>query len=164
MFQPVKWHSLLEEPHSSSPPIGESFFGPILSVLVVVPDMPSSVFNNLSLRRKPALAPATSRPLASAELALLLGQPCRDTSQMGEAYDGEQVVRKIEALRPDLVLLDLGLPTLNGFEATWIIHKTSPTSKIIFVRQESSPDVVREAFSLRACGYVLKSDMRDHCA
>ena len=78
---------------------------------------------------------------------------------VGEACDGEQAVRKIEALRPDLVLLDLGLPTLDGFEVTRIIRKTSPTSKIIFLSQESSPDVVQEALSLGACGYVLKSDV-----
>ena len=78
---------------------------------------------------------------------------------VGEACDGEQAVRKIESLRPELVLLDLGLPTLNGFEVARIIHKTSPSSKIIFISQESSPDVVQEALSLGARGYILKSDV-----
>ena len=78
---------------------------------------------------------------------------------IGEACDGEEAVRKIEALRPDLVLLDLGLPILNGFEVIRIARKTAPQSKIIFVSQESSPDVVREALSLGAHGYVLKSDI-----
>ena len=90
-------------------------------------------------------------------ISILHGEP--ELQVVGEACDGEQAVRKIETLRPDLVLLDLGLPTLNGFEVAQIIRKTSPTSKVIFVSQESSPDVVQDALSLGARGYVLKSDI-----
>jgi DNA-binding NarL/FixJ family response regulator len=78
---------------------------------------------------------------------------------IAEACNGEEAVQKIEKLRPDLVLLDLGLPILNGFEVARIIHGTAPQSKIIFVSQESSADVVDEALSLGAYGYVLKSDV-----
>ena len=90
-------------------------------------------------------------------ISMVHSQP--ELQVVGQACDGEQAVRKIEALRPDLVLLDLGLPTLNGFEVTRIIRKTSPESKIIFVSQESSADVVEEALSLGAHGYVLKLDI-----
>ena len=90
-------------------------------------------------------------------ISMVHSQP--ELQVVGEACDGEQAVRKIEALRPDVVLLDLGLPTLNGFEVTRIIRKTSPKSKIVFVSQESSTDVVQEALSLGAHGYVLKSDI-----
>jgi DNA-binding NarL/FixJ family response regulator len=63
----------------------------------------------------------------------------------------------MEGLEPDLVLLDIGLPTLNGIEAARQIRKLAPESRIIFVSQESSPDVVQEALNLGALGYVLKT-------
>jgi DNA-binding NarL/FixJ family response regulator len=73
-----------------------------------------------------------------------------------EVSDGLEAVRKAEELRPDLVLLDIGLPSLNGIEAARQIRKLVPESKIIFLTQESSDDVVEEAFRLGACGYVIK--------
>ena len=75
---------------------------------------------------------------------------------IGEVADGLQGVHKAEVLEPDLVLLDIGLPTLNGIEAARQIRKRAPDSKIIFVSQESSWDVVQEALNLGAWGYVLK--------
>jgi DNA-binding NarL/FixJ family response regulator len=60
-------------------------------------------------------------------------------------------------LQPDLILLDVGLPTLNGIEAARRIHTLSPKSKILFVSQESSVDVVQEALRLGAMGYVVKT-------
>jgi hypothetical protein len=57
-----------------------------------------------------------------------------------------------------LILLDIGLPKLNGIEAAQLIRRLSPKSKIIFVSQESSADVVQRVLSLRACGYVVKMD------
>lgn len=77
----------------------------------------------------------------------------------GQACDGGEAVARIQTLRPDLVLLDLGLPTLNGFEVARTILKTSPNSKIIIVSHESSAEIVQEAFCLGAHGYVLKSDV-----
>jgi DNA-binding NarL/FixJ family response regulator len=74
-----------------------------------------------------------------------------------EASDGLEAVRKAEELRPDLVLLDVGLPTLNGIEAARLIRKLSPESRILFVSQESSVDVVQEALRSGALGYVAKT-------
>jgi len=74
-----------------------------------------------------------------------------------EVSDGPEAVRKAEELQPDLILLDIGLPTLNGIEAARRIRKLSPESKILFVSQESSADVVQEALNLGAAGYVLKA-------
>jgi DNA-binding NarL/FixJ family response regulator len=73
-----------------------------------------------------------------------------------EVSDGLEAVQKAEELRPDLILLDIGLPTLNGMEAARRIRKLAPESKILFLSQESSGDVVQEALSLGAWGYVVK--------
>src|SRR5258708_2016777 len=75
-----------------------------------------------------------------------------------EVSDGLEAVQKAEELQPDLILLDIGLPTLNGIEAARRIRKLSPESKILFVSQESSADVMREALGTGAHGYVVKSD------
>jgi DNA-binding NarL/FixJ family response regulator len=76
---------------------------------------------------------------------------------VGEAWDGIEAVQKAEELQPDLILLDIGLPFLNGIEAARQIRKLSPQSKILFVSQESSPDVIEEAMNSGALGYVVKA-------
>ena len=80
-----------------------------------------------------------------------------DLQVICEVADGLEAVQKAEVLKPDLILLDIGLPTLNGIEAGQQLRKLAPASKIIFVTQESSADVVQEALSLGASGYVVKS-------
>jgi len=77
---------------------------------------------------------------------------------IGVATDGLDAVRKAEELRPDLILLDISLPGLNGFEVARQIRKVAATSTILFLSGESDPDVVRYAFSAGGLGYVLKSD------
>jgi DNA-binding NarL/FixJ family response regulator len=76
---------------------------------------------------------------------------------VGEASDGQEAVEKAEELKPDLILLDIGLPTLNGIDAAREIRKLAPESKIIFLSQESSAEVVRAALNSGAWGYVLKT-------
>lgn len=73
-----------------------------------------------------------------------------------EVSDGLEAVQKAVELKPDVILLDIGLPTLNGIEAARQIRSHAPETKIIFLSQESSPDVVQEALSLGAVGYVVK--------
>jgi DNA-binding NarL/FixJ family response regulator len=75
----------------------------------------------------------------------------------GKASDGLEAVQKAAELQPDLIVLDIGLPTLNGFEVARQLRKLAPHSKILFLSQESSPDVVQEAFDLGALGYVVKA-------
>jgi DNA-binding NarL/FixJ family response regulator len=74
-----------------------------------------------------------------------------------EASDGLEAVQKAEELKPDLILLDIGLPKLNGIQAARQIRKLAPSSKILFLSQESSADVVQEALDLGAMGYVVKA-------
>jgi CheY-like chemotaxis protein len=76
---------------------------------------------------------------------------------IGEVSDGLEAVHKAEELQPDLIVLDIGLPTLNGIEAARRIRKLSPKSKILFVSQESSADAVQEALGLGGVGYVVKA-------
>jgi DNA-binding NarL/FixJ family response regulator len=75
-----------------------------------------------------------------------------------EASDGEEAIELAQALHPDLILLDIGLPKLNGIEAARRIHELAPRSKVIFLSQESSIDIVQAAFSAGASGYVVKVD------
>jgi DNA-binding NarL/FixJ family response regulator len=75
---------------------------------------------------------------------------------IGEAQDGLEAVHQARKLQPDLIVLDIGLPGLNGIEAARQIGELVPKARIIFLTQESSADVVREAFSLGAWGYVIK--------
>ena len=75
---------------------------------------------------------------------------------IGEASNGLEAVHKAEELQADLVLLDIGLPRLNGIEAARRICKLAFKSKIVFLSQESSPDVVQCALRLGAMGYVAK--------
>ena len=75
-----------------------------------------------------------------------------------EVSDGVKAIELAQAMQPDLILLDIGLPKLNGIEAARRIRELAPQSKILFVSQESSVDVVQTAFSLGASGYVVKMD------
>jgi DNA-binding NarL/FixJ family response regulator len=75
---------------------------------------------------------------------------------IGEVSSGLEAVQKAEELKPDLILMDIGLPGLNGIEAARQIRKLAAESKIIFLTQESSAEVVQEALSSGAWGYVVK--------
>jgi DNA-binding NarL/FixJ family response regulator len=75
---------------------------------------------------------------------------------VGQVSDGLEAVRKAEELQPDLILMDIGLPSLSGIEAARRIRKLAPMSKILFLSQETSGDVVEEAFRLGAVGYIVK--------
>jgi CheY-like chemotaxis protein len=74
-----------------------------------------------------------------------------------EVSDGSEAVQKAEELKPDLIFLDLGLPKLNGIEAARRIRQLSPSSKMIFLSQDNSLDVVQEALSTGARAYVYKA-------
>jgi DNA-binding NarL/FixJ family response regulator len=75
---------------------------------------------------------------------------------IGEASDGLEAVQKAVDLQPGLIVLDIGLPNLNGIEAARRIRKLSPRSTILFLTQECSAEVVEEALALGALGFVIK--------
>jgi len=76
---------------------------------------------------------------------------------VGEASDGLEAVQRASELLPDLIVLDLGLPKLNGIEAARQIRAKSSKSKILFVSQESSVDIIEAALNAGGLGYVLKT-------
>ena len=80
---------------------------------------------------------------------------------IGAVADGLEAVQMAERLKPDLVMLDIGLPTLNGIEAARRIRALSPESRILFLSEQRSPDVVEAALGTGANAYVLKSDAGD---
>jgi DNA-binding NarL/FixJ family response regulator len=80
-----------------------------------------------------------------------------DIEIASEASNGLEAVQRAREIKPDLIVLDIGLPGLNGLEAARRIRKLSPQSIILFLSQESSADVVQEALSLGAHGFVIKT-------
>jgi DNA-binding NarL/FixJ family response regulator len=78
---------------------------------------------------------------------------------VGEASDGPEAVEKARALEPDLILLDVGLPTLTGIEAARRIVALQPGARIVFLSEHRSWDVVEAALGTRARGYIVKSDV-----
>lgn len=79
-----------------------------------------------------------------------------DLRVIGEASDGVEAVTKAQELRPEVVLMDIGLPKLNGLEAASRIRELVPSSKIVFLTQETSAEVLKEALSLGSWGYIVK--------
>lgn len=77
---------------------------------------------------------------------------------VGRVSDGLESVHQAQQLQPDLILLDIGLPKLNGIQAARRIRDVSPTSKILFVSENRSVDVAQEALRTGAGGYLVKSD------
>ncbi len=81
-----------------------------------------------------------------------------DFCVVAEVADGLEAVQKTTELQPDLILLDIGLPTLNGIEAAHRISGLVPSALILFLSQHSDADVVAKALSNGAKGYVCKED------
>jgi DNA-binding NarL/FixJ family response regulator len=85
-----------------------------------------------------------------------------DIEVIHQAIDGLEGVEKCAELQPDLVVLDVGLPKLNGLEAARQIREVSPDSKILFLSTGRSPDIIREALRIGAAGYLLKENAGLH--
>ena len=82
----------------------------------------------------------------------------KDMCVVGEASNGREAVGRAEHLKPDVVIMDISMPEMNGLEATRIIHDVLPETKVLLLTLHSSSEFVRSAFRAGARGYVLKSD------
>jgi len=82
----------------------------------------------------------------------------RQLQVVGEAADGFQAIQMAQEVKPDLVLMDISLPDLNGIEAARWISKMVPTAKILFLTQHNDVNLMRAALSSGARGYVCKED------
>jgi len=91
--------------------------------------------------------------------AMLAGEP--DIEVVGEAADGREAVDLCEELRPDLVLMDVGMPKMDGMEATREIKARHPAVSVLVVTAHPSPDYVLDAVRAGAAGYLLKTATRD---
>src|ERR1700687_371011 len=89
-------------------------------------------------------------------VALLHAQP--DWQVCGEAAEGRDAVEKAFQLKPDVVILDIGMPNLNGLEATRQILRTNPQARVLILTLHDSDHVVREVLNAGARGFLLKSD------
>jgi DNA-binding NarL/FixJ family response regulator len=85
-------------------------------------------------------------------------QENRSFQVIGVASDGLEAVLKAEELQPDLILLDIGLPKLDGIRAARRIRKVAPESKILFLSQEIDPVLAQAALTAGGHGYVVKLD------
>ena len=89
-------------------------------------------------------------------VALLQAQP--EWQVCGEAGEGREAVEKTQQLKPDVVILDIGMPNLNGLEATRQILKVNPQARVLILTLHDSDQVVREGLDAGARGFLLKSD------
>jgi DNA-binding NarL/FixJ family response regulator len=81
---------------------------------------------------------------------------------ISEASDGLEAVEKAATMLPDVIVLDIGMPLLNGIEAARRIRQSSPESRIVFLTENDDEDVKCAALATDAMGYVLKSDVRSN--
>lgn len=77
---------------------------------------------------------------------------------IGEASDGAEALEKAKDLNPDVMVLDVTMPRMNGLEACRLLRRQSPSLEILFVTQHDSPQMMREALEAGARGYVVKSN------
>ena len=83
----------------------------------------------------------------------------RDCEVVGEAVDGRQAVALVKDLKPDIVILDISMPLLNGLEATRQILKMRPQTKVLILTMYESDSLIRDILDVGARGYVLKTDV-----
>src|ERR1017187_1199072 len=77
---------------------------------------------------------------------------------VGEASDGDEAIEKAKDLQPDVTVLDVTMPRMNGWEACRLLRRQAPQLEILFVTQHDSPQMMREALDAGARGYVVKSN------
>lgn len=108
--------------------------------------------------KKPSVLMADDHSMILAGLRKLVEA---DYDVVGTVEDGRALVEAAQKLRPDLILLDISMPLLNGLEAARQLHALVPDSKIIFLTMHASPAYATEAFQAGAAGYLLKHSAAD---
>jgi two-component system, NarL family, response regulator DegU len=129
-----------------------------------------------AIREKSEIA-AADRPGMSESVRLLLvddHRTLRDGLRLsmeeagfvvaGEAGDGEEAVRLAEALRPDVVLMDVSMPLLDGVEATRLVHQRVPEARVVMLTMHGESEVMARAIAAGAVGYLLKDCSIDEVA
>ncbi|MCP9468938.1 MAG: response regulator transcription factor [Nitrospira sp.] len=102
---------------------------------------------------KPRVLLADDHGLVLAGLRRLVEESCE---VVGTAEDGRSLIEAAQRLEPDLILLDIAMPLLNGIDAARQIRKLCPNTKLIFLTMQTSPTYATEAFQAGASGYLLK--------
>jgi DNA-binding NarL/FixJ family response regulator len=77
---------------------------------------------------------------------------------VGEASNGIEALEKVETLHPDVIVLDITMPRMNGLEVCRIVRRNTPDTEVLFVTQHDSAQMMREALGAGAKGYVVKSN------
>lgn len=83
-------------------------------------------------------------------------QPRGEIEIVGEASNGRDAVKKVGELRPDIVIMDISMPILNGLEATKQIHALYPQTRIIILSMHENPESVKQSLKAGASGYIIK--------
>jgi len=108
----------------------------------------------LAVMSKPRVVLADDHALIRGAFEKLLAEECDIVGQVG---DGRALVAAVETLKPDVVVLDISMPLLNGLEAGRQIKQKSRNVKLVFLTMNEDPDLAAEAFRAGASGYLLKS-------
>jgi DNA-binding NarL/FixJ family response regulator len=108
--------------------------------------------------KRPRLLLADDHPLVLAGLRSLLEAECE---VLGVASDGRSLVEAALRLKPEVIVLDIGLPLLNGIDAARLIKKELPETKLLFLTMHSNLAYLKDALAAGASGYVLKTSARE---
>ena len=103
--------------------------------------------------RRPRVLLADDHALFLAAIEKLLGDECL---VVGHAHDGRALLAAAEEFEPDIIVLDITMPTLNGLDAARRVHQIHPSIKLIILTMHEDPDLAAEAFRAGASGYLLK--------
>lgn len=86
--------------------------------------------------------------------AMLRNEPSLEI--VGEARDGRQAVDVVKELKPDVILMDISMPDMNGFDATRLVHKSEPAVKVLMLTMHDEEELVARCLEAGASGYIIK--------
>ena len=107
---------------------------------------------------RPRVLLADDHPLFLIGLQALLEKDCE---VVGVVTDGRALLEAASRLKPEVIVLDIGLPVLNGIDAARQIKKAQPETKLLFLTMHANPEYLKDALAAGASGYVLKTSARE---